>query len=288
MTTKVLFIGLGVMGYPMAGHLSKYCDLSIYNRTSAKAENWLKEYQGSFQSDLTMINKDFGIIITCIGNDRDLEEVYLSDNGLINQCTSGTLLIDHTTASANLANKIEIAAKAKGISFIDAPVSGGEQGAINGQLTVMCGGETSDFEKAKEVMQHYSKAMNLLGPAGSGQKCKMANQIAVAGVIQGLAEALHFSEQAGLDCMQVIDVISKGAAQSWQMENRHETMISGEYNHGFAVDLMRKDLAICLAEARNLGAKLPITALIDQFYGDIQDMGGNRWDTSSLLERLRK
>lgn len=285
---KVLFIGLGVMGYPMAGHLSKHTDLHVYNRTKSKVKSWLTEYEGTELCDLSMVDGSFELIITCIGNDTDLEEIYLSEKGLIEQSAPGCILVDHTTSSASVAKKIAHIAAQNSINFMDAPVSGGEQGAITGQLTIMCGGDSDVFEKACPTIKHYAKALNLLGPVGSGQLCKMANQMAVAGVLQGLSEALHFSEKAGLDCHQVIDVISKGAAQSWQMENRSETMIKGEYNHGFAVDLMRKDLNICLSEARQLGAKLPLTALIDQFYGDIQDMGGSRWDTSSLLERLRK
>ncbi len=288
MSTNVLFIGLGVMGYPMAAHLSKHCQLHVYNRSKEKVVRWLEDFNGQALNDLVNIDRSFDIIITCIGNDKDLEEVYLSENGLMSHCKPGTLLIDHTTASAELARKLGARAEQHELAFVDAPVSGGEQGAIKGQLTIMCGGAKQDFDKATELMQHYAKAMNLLGPSGSGQLCKMANQMAVAGIVQGLAEAIHFSEQADLDCKQVIDVISKGAAQSWQMDNRSETMIEAQYNHGFAVDWMRKDLNICLAEARNIGAKLPLTALIDQFYGDIQDMGGARWDTSSLLERLRK
>lgn len=288
MTTKVLFIGLGVMGYPMAGHLSKHCDLHVYNRSTSKSQRWLEQYEGQILLDLKKIDHKFDLVISCIGNDKDLEEVYLSEQGLLAQCDSKTLFIDHTTASAELARRIDASTKQKGMAFIDAPVSGGEQGAINGQLTIMCGGEEAAFKQASDLMRHYAKAMNLLGPCGSGQLCKMANQMAVAGVVQGLAEAIHFSEKAGLDCKQVVDVISKGAAQSWQMDNRSDTMIDAEYEHGFAVDLMRKDLNICLSEARNIGAKLPLTALIDQFYADVQDMGGARWDTSSLLERLRK
>jgi len=287
MSKKTLFIGLGVMGYHMAGHLSKQVLTSVFNRTSSKSKAWLNEFKGANFETLDTQLQDFNFIITCIGNDQDLREIYLSENGLVNRSQKGTILIDHTTASASIAREISVKAHEKGLYFIDAPVSGGEQGAINGQLTVMCGGEVSAFEKAKPIISNYAKAVTLLGKNGAGQLTKMSNQLAVAGVVQGLAEAIHFAEQAGLDCRQVIDVISKGAAQSWQMDNRSDTMIQGEYEHGFAVDLMRKDLDICLSEARKLGAKLPATALIDQFYADIQDMGGNRWDTSSLLERLR-
>jgi len=216
-----------------------------------------------------------------------LRDVYLSDNGLIQQATPGTILIDHTTASADVAREIASAANARGLSFIDAPVSGGEQGAINGQLTVMCGADKDVFKQARPVMDCFAKAVSCLGPNGAGQLTKMCNQIAIAGLVQGLSESIHFAEQAGLDPQNVIDVISKGAAQSWQMDNRHKTMIAGEFNHGFAVDWMRKDLGICLDEARRNAAKLPVTALVDQFYADVQDMGGQRWDTSGLLERLR-
>lgn len=287
MTNNALFIGLGVMGYHMAGHLSNKFPVSVYNRTPAKAEKWLSSFKGTQIQDLELLPGGFDFIITCIGNDQDLADVYLSENGLVNQCKAGTILIDHTTASASIAREIAARATEKGLFFIDAPISGGEQGAINGQLTVMCGGDTTAFDRAKPIMSCYAKAVTLLGKNGAGQLTKMSNQLAVAGVVQGLAEAIHFAEQAGLDCHQVIDVISKGAAQSWQMENRSDTMIRGEYEHGFAVDLMRKDLDICLSEARKNGARLPATALIDQFYADIQAMGGNRWDTSSLLERLR-
>jgi len=287
-SNHVLFIGLGVMGYHMAGHLSKTCELSVYNRTPSKALKWSSHFQGTVIEDLSELPTGITHVVTCIGNDKDLRDMYLSERGLVQKCVPGTILIDHTTASASIAREIASAAQAKQLHFIDAPVSGGEQGAVSGQLTIMCGGEQNAFDQALNVMNSYSRAVTLLGGSGAGQLTKMSNQLAVAGVVQGLAEAIHFAEQAGLDCHQVIDVISKGAAQSWQMENRSDTMIRGEYEHGFAVDLMRKDLDICLTEARNLGAKLPMGALIDQFYGDIQDMGGNRWDTSSLLERLRK
>jgi len=287
MENSILFIGLGVMGYHMAGHLSKQDDTTVYNRTSAKAYQWQKEFDGHVLENLQEIPNNIKIIITCIGNDNDLREVYLSDTGLLKKCKKGTILIDHTTASANIAREISSAATQQQHVFFDAPISGGEQGAINGVLTTMCGGDAASFETIKPILQCYSKAVTLMGDNGSGQLTKMVNQIAVAGVVQGLSEAIHFAQQAGLDCHQVIDVISNGAAQSWQMENRAATMIKGEYEHGFAVDLMRKDLDICLTQARALGAKLPTTALIDQFYADIQALGGNRWDTSSLLERLR-
>jgi len=284
---KVLFIGLGVMGFHMAAHLSKKYDTFVYNRTQSKADDWNAEFEGTTCPDLSALPDSLDYILTCIGNDNDLIDVYLSDNGLIQQATPGTILIDHTTASADVAREIASAANARGLSFIDAPVSGGEQGAINGQLTVMCGADEDVFKQARPVMDCFAKAVSCLGPNGAGQLTKMCNQIAIAGLVQGLSESIHFAEQAGLDPQNVIDVISKGAAQSWQMDNRHKTMIAGEYNHGFAVDWMRKDLGICLDEARRNAAKLPVTALVDQFYADVQDMGGQRWDTSGLFERLR-
>jgi len=284
---SVLFVGLGVMGFHMAGHLSKSYDTHVYNRTQDKARKWLDTFSGHHCKSLTSLPPGLKTIITCIGNDDDLRAVYLADDGLIAQSEPGTLFIDHTTASASVAREISARARDQQMQFIDAPVSGGEQGAVNGQLTVMCGGNTQDFSRAKPVIDCYAKAANLLGESGAGQLTKMCNQIAIAGLVQGLSESLHFAEQAGLDAQQVVDVISKGAAQSWQMDNRHKTMIEGEYNHGFAVDWMRKDLGICLDEARRNGAKIPVTALVDQFYADVQDMGGARWDTSSLLERLR-
>jgi 3-hydroxyisobutyrate dehydrogenase len=284
----VLFIGLGVMGYHIAGHISQNFNTFVYNRTETKAEQWSSEFKGNICPDLHALPDQLNYVLTCIGNDTDLKEVYLSDHGLIQQAKPGTILIDHTTASADVAREIAIAANANGLHFIDAPVSGGEQGAINGQLTVMCGGSQTVFEQAKPVMDCYAKAVTLLGSNGAGQLTKMCNQIAIAGLVQGLSESIHFAKQAGLDAQQVIDVISKGAAQSWQMDNRHKTMIAGEYEHGFAVDWMRKDLGICLDEGRRNAAKLPVTALVDQFYADVQAMGGQRWDTSSLLERLSK
>ena len=284
----VLFIGLGVMGYHMAGHISQTFNTFVYNRTETKAEQWSSEFKGNICPDLHALPDQLNYVLTCIGNDTDLKEVYLSGHGLIQQAKPGTILIDHTTASADVAREIAIAANTNGLHFIDAPVSGGEQGAINGQLTVMCGGSQTVFEQAKPVMDCYAKAVTLLGSNGAGQLTKMCNQIAIAGLVQGLSESIHFAKQAGLDAQQVIDVISKGAAQSWQMDNRHKTMIAGEYEHGFAVDWMRKDLGICLDEGRRNAAKLPVTALVDQFYADVQAMGGQRWDTSSLLERLNK
>lgn len=276
------------MGYHMAGHLSKTHQTFVYNRSVQKRDAWLQNFSGEAVANLTHLPDDLDAIFTCIGNDDDLREVYLSNNGLVSRASPGTLFVDNTTASADVARLIFQSAKANGLGFIDAPVSGGEQGAINGQLTIMCGGDKAHFRIAEPLLNCFAKSVKLLGESGAGQLTKMCNQIAIAGLVQGLSESVHFAEQAGLNPKHVIDVISKGAAQSWQMENRHETMIAGEYEHGFAVDWMRKDLGICLDEARRISAKLPVTALVDQFYADIQDMDGNRWDTSSLLERLRK
>lgn len=289
MTTIATFIGLGVMGYPMAGHLAKAgLDVRVWNRTIAKAEQWANEYPGKACTTIAEAAEGADFVITCVGADKDLIEVFEGVNGIIANAPEGAVLIDHTTASSGIAERLAAAAAVRNQAFIDAPVSGGQQGAENGKLTVMCGGSDAAFARAKPVMDHYGRAVNLMGPAGSGQKTKMVNQIAIAGLVQGLSEALHFAEQANLDVSKVVEVISKGAAQSWQMENRSGTMIEGEFEHGFAVDWMRKDLGICLEEARRNGSKLPVTALVDQFYGDVQDMGGNRWDTSSLIQRLRK
>ena len=284
---KLLFIGLGVMGFPMAGHLSKHYTTCVYNRTSPKAKAWRQTYQGDVLETLDDLS-EFDVILTCIGNDEDLRSIYLGDCGLISRAKPHTIFVDHTTASSTVAQELEKAAAKRSLGFIDAPVSGGEQGAINGALTIMCGGEQDAFDRALPVMKVYAKSVQRMGASGCGQLTKMCNQIAVAGVIQGLAEAMHFGEQADLDVSQVIDVISKGAAQSWQMENRFETMLAGHYEHGFAVDWMRKDLGICLSQARALNATLPSTALIDQFYADVQEMGGGRWDTSALFARLKR
>ncbi|WP_297794664.1 NAD(P)-dependent oxidoreductase [uncultured Marinobacter sp.] len=289
MTTTAAFIGLGVMGYPMAGHLANAgYDVRVWNRTFSKAEAWKRDYSGTACQSIAETVRNADIVLTCVGADKDLLAVYEGSEGIISNAPEGAILVDHTTASAGIAEQLAQSSKAKSQSFIDAPVSGGQQGAENGQLTIMCGGEPEIFERAKSVLECYSKALNLMGPAGSGQKTKMVNQIAIAGLVQGLSEALHFAEQAELDVRKVVDVISKGAAQSWQMENRSGTMIDGKFDYGFAVDWMRKDLGICLEEARQNGAKLPVAALVDQFYGDVQDMGGRRWDTSSLIQRLRK
>lgn len=287
MRKKIVFVGLGRMGYPMAGYLSKRFSLYVYNRSIEKAEKWLAEYQGQALKDLQSVPSDTHAIITCVGNDNDLRELYLGENGFVAQAPKTCLLIDHTTSSAHVAQEVNRLAIEKGSLWLDAPVSGGEQGAINGQLSIMCGGSELAFDKAQPILALYAKSLSHLGDAGAGQLTKMANQIAVAGVIEGLAEALHFAEQAGLDATKVINSISHGAAQSWQMDNRAETMIKNDYNHGFAVDLMRKDLGICLNEARRLKARLPVTAIIDQFYADVQNMGGSKWDTSSLLMRYK-
>ncbi|WP_407070409.1 NAD(P)-dependent oxidoreductase [Neorhizobium alkalisoli] len=287
---KVAFIGLGVMGFPMAGHLKEKGghDVTVYNRTASKAADWAGKYGGKTGSTPAEAAKDADFVFTCVGNDNDLRSVTLGDTGVLAGMKSGAILIDNTTASAEVARELEAAAKTKGIGFIDAPVSGGQAGAENGVLTVMCGGDQAIFDKAKPVIDAYARMVGLMGPVGSGQLTKMMNQICIAGLVQGLAEAIHFGKQAGLDIEKVIEVISKGAAGSWQMENRYKTMNAGKYDFGFAVDWMRKDLDIVLTEARRNGAKLPVTALVDQFYGDVQAIGGNRWDTSSLLARLDK
>jgi len=289
MIKSVSFIGLGIMGYPMAGHLArKGYQVTVYNRTAARAQQWSNEYPGRVAATVAEAAAGADCILTCVGADPDLRAIYLGKDGIIANANAGAILIDHTTASAEVARELARAAREQDLSFIDAPISGGQQGAENGVLTVMCGGNEEAFEKARPVMECFGRAVNLMGENGAGQLTKMANQLSVAGIVQGLAESIHFAEQAGLDVARVIEVISKGAAQSWQMENRSATMIAGEYEHGFAVNWMRKDLAICLDEARRCGATLPAAALIDQFYADIQAMGGGRWDTSSLLERLRR
>lgn len=288
MSSKVVFIGLGVMGYHMAGHLSQQHDVYVYNRSPEKRTRWLSEFSGKGIENWSDIPEDVDCVMTCIGDDNDLRSMFLGETGLLASLPASTLIVDHTTASADIARELYAQAKRRGMSFVDAPVSGGEQGAINGQLTVMCGGDTDAYAKAETFISAFAKSCKRLGETGSGQLTKMCNQIAIAGLVQGLSESIHFAQQAGLDPQSVIDVISKGAAQSWQMDNRHKTMIADEYEHGFAVDWMRKDLGICLEEARRVAAKLPVTALVDQFYGDVQDMDGGRWDTSSLLKRLQK
>ena len=287
---KVAFIGLGVMGYPMAGHLKVKGghDVAVYNRTFSKAEKWAAQFGGQAFGTPAEAAAGADFVFTCVGNDDDLRSVTLGDAGCIAGMKAGAILVDNTTASAEVARELEAACAAKGLGFIDAPVSGGQAGAENGVLTVMCGGDEATFEKAKPVISAYARMVGLMGPAGAGQLTKMINQICIAGLVQGLAEGIHFGKRAGLDIEKVIEVISKGAAGSWQMENRYKTMNEGRYDFGFAIDWMRKDLGIVLSEARKNGAKLPVTALVDQFYGDVQAMGGNRWDTSSLLARLEK
>jgi len=284
---KVSFIGLGVMGFPMAGHLQKSgYQVTVYNRTLKKAEDWVEQYGGEMANTPARAVKDSDIVFVCVGNDDDLRQVVLGPNGAFSGMKAKAILVDHTTASATVARELAQKAASIDLAFVDAPVSGGEAGAVNGQLTIMVGGEPSTYSAVESAMQSYAKFSQLLGPAGSGQLAKMMNQICIAGVVQGLAEALHFGQNAGLDCTQVVEVISQGAAGSWQMDNRHKTMLNNEYDFGFAVDWMRKDLDIALTEAKNNGSTLPLTALVDQFYADVQKNGGSRWDTSSLLTRL--
>jgi 3-hydroxyisobutyrate dehydrogenase len=286
---KVAFLGLGVMGYPMARHLSQNGhEVTVYNRTTAKAEKWVGEFGGKVGRTPAEAAKGQDIVFACVGNDDDLRSVTLGEDGAFGAMGKGAIFVDHTTASAEVARELSAAAKERGFDFLDAPVSGGQAGAENGQLTVMVGGEQAPFDKAQPVIMSFAKACRLLGPAGSGQLAKMMNQICIAGVVQGLAEAIHFGKRAGMDIEAVIEVISKGAAQSWQMENRYKTMNADKFDFGFAVDWMRKDLGIVLDEARGNGAKLPLTALVDQFYADVQAMGGQRWDTSSLIARLER
>ncbi|MFT4817362.1 MAG: 2-hydroxy-3-oxopropionate reductase [Pseudohongiellaceae bacterium] len=286
---KAAFIGLGVMGYPMAGHLKNAgIDVCVYNRTAEKAQRWVEQYKGSMAQSPAAAASGCDVVLSCVGNDDDVRQVLLGDAGALSAMRSGALLIDHTTASATLAREINSAAAARGVGFLDAPVSGGQAGAENGALTVMVGGEGSDYEAAKPVFESYSKFSKLLGPAGSGQLAKMVNQVCIAGIVQGLAEGLNFAQKAGLDGAALIETISKGAAGSWQMDNRFETMLADQYEFGFAVDWMRKDLGIAIAEAKNNGADLPVAELVDSFYAEIQEMGGARWDTSSLLARLTR
>ncbi|AUG53313.1 NAD(P)-dependent oxidoreductase [Thalassospira marina] len=284
---KCAFIGLGVMGYPMAGHLQKAShSVTVYNRTSSKAEKWAGEFGGTFAETPAKAVEGAEFVFCCVGNDDDLRSVITGPDGALAGMASGSILVDNTTASANVARELyEIAAK-QGVSFIDAPVSGGQAGAENGVLTVMCGGDKDAFDKAAPIIDAFARSCKLLGESGSGQLTKMVNQICIAGLVQGLSEAMNFGTKAGLDMTKVIDVISKGAAGSWQMENRGQTMVDGKFDFGFAVDWMRKDLGICLDEAGRNGARLPVTALVDQFYAQIQGRGGNRWDTSSLIHLL--
>ncbi|PZN59259.1 MAG: oxidoreductase [Proteobacteria bacterium] len=287
---KVAFLGLGVMGYPMAAHLKHKGghEVTVYNRTVAKAEKWVAEHGGTLARTPAEAAKDKDFVFACVGNDDDLRQVTIGEDGAFAEMKKGAIFIDNTTASAEVARELAAAASAGGFDFLDAPVSGGQAGAENGVLTVMVGGEQAVFDRAKPVIEAFARMVGLMGPVGSGQLTKMINQICIAGLVQGLAEGIHFGKKAGLDIEKVVEVISKGAAGSWQMENRHKTMNAGKYDFGFAVDWMRKDLGICLEEAERNGAKLPVTALIDQFYKEVQQMGGNRWDTSSLLARLEK
>lgn len=287
--TKLAFLGLGVMGAPMAGHLQKAGHgVTVYNRTAAKAADWAKTYGGGHASTPREAVAGADFVMACVGNDDDLRSVCLGQDGAFSGMAKGSVFVDHTTVSAAVTRELYAAAAELGISFIDAPISGGQAGAENGQLSIMCGGDQAAFDAALPVMEVYSKICRRIGDSGAGQMTKMCNQIAIAGVVQGLSEALHFAEKAGLDGRAVVEVISQGAAGSWQMANRYETMLDDEFEHGFAVDWMRKDLGICLDTADETGASLPITALVDQFYKDVQKLGGGRWDTSSLIQRLRK
>jgi 3-hydroxyisobutyrate dehydrogenase len=285
---SVAFLGLGVMGYPMAAHLKNKGghDVTVYNRTRAKAEKWTAEHGGALAESPAEAARGKDFVFCCVGNDDDLRQVTIGPDGAFGTMEKGAVFIDNTTASAEVARELAAEAAARGFAFLDAPVSGGQAGAENGALTVMVGGEPEAFERAKPVTEAYARMVGLMGSSGAGQLTKMINQICIAGLVQGLAEGIHFGKRAGLDIERVIDVISKGAAGSWQMDNRHKTMNVGKYDFGFAVDWMRKDLGICLAEADRNGARLPVTALVDQFYKDVQAMGGRRWDTSSLLARL--
>lgn len=288
--TTVAFLGLGVMGYPMAGHLHRAgYRVRVFNRTTAKAERFVAEHPGAIwapSADAAASGSDF--VFSCVGNDDDLRGVTLGAGAAFLAMSAGSVFVDHTTASAQVARELSVEAAKYGLSFIDAPISGGQAGAEKGQLTVMCGGDADAFARAEPVMATYAKACRLMGPTGAGQLTKMVNQITIAGLIQSLSEALHFAKSSGLDAAAVMDLLKNGAAQSWQMENRSTTMLAGQFDHGFAVEWMRKDLAICLAEARRNGARLPVAALVDQFYAEVEQMGGKRWDTSSLLARLER
>jgi len=287
---KVAFLGLGVMGYPMAGHLKGKGahEVTVYNRTIAKAEKWVAQHQGRLAPTPRQAAQGQDFVMACVGNDDDLRQVTLGPDGAFAGVEKGAVFVDHTTASADIARELHAEAGKRGFDFIDAPVSGGQAGAENGTLTVMCGGDTAPYGRAESVIMAYARMCKHLGPAGAGQLTKMVNQICIGGLVQALSEGLHFARKAGLDVEAVVETISKGAAQSWQMENRYKTMLAGKFDFGFAVDWMRKDLAICLAEARRNGAQLPVTALVDQFYSEVQKMGGRRWDTSSLLARLER
>ena len=289
MSCKVAFIGLGVMGYPMAGYISKAGhNVTVFNRTASKTNKWIKEYKGIKAETPSLAVKDADFIFTCVGNDNDLREVTFGENGIFKTIKKNAIYVDNTTASSVIAKEINSYALKNDFSFLDAPVSGGQAGAENGSLTVMIGGDVKTFDKAKHIIDCYSKKMQLLGPSGSGQLAKMVNQICIAGLVQGLSEAINFGLNAGLKMEDVISVISKGAAQSWQMENRYKTMIDDKFNFGFAVDWMRKDLKIAMEEGKKNNSPLPITKIVDGYYEEIQKMGGNRWDTSSLIRRFRK
>jgi 3-hydroxyisobutyrate dehydrogenase len=287
---KIGWIGLGVMGFPMAGHLAAKsgAEVAVFNRSAEKAQRWCERHKGVAKGSPREAAQEADIVFACVGNDDSVREMTLGLDGAFAGMRSGTVFVDHTTASAEVARELHAIAREKGIGFVDAPLSGGQAGAENGVLTIMCGGNAADYAKAEPVLAHYARMKKLLGPSGSGQLAKMCNQIAIAGLVQGLAECIQFGLKAGLNMEDTVEVISKGAAGSWQMENRHKTMIANKFDFGFAVDLMRKDLGICLAEARRNGSLLPVTALIDQFYAEVQRMGGNRWDTSSLIARLMR
>ncbi|WP_170362055.1 NAD(P)-dependent oxidoreductase [Ruegeria arenilitoris] len=285
---KVAFLGLGVMGYPMAGHLQAAGhEVTVYNRTAAKAEAWVAQHGGAMATTPKEAAQGAEFVMACVGNDDDLRMVCTGENGAFDGMSDGTTFVDHTTVSAKVTRELYAAGQSKGIAFVDAPISGGQAGAENGVLSIMCGGDQAAYDAAEPIMQVYSKICRRIGDSGAGQMTKMSNQIAIAGLVQGLSEALHFAEKAGLDGRSVVEVISQGAAGSWQMANRYETMLDDHFEHGFAVDWMRKDLGICLETANETGASLPVTALVDQFYKDVQKLGGGRWDTSSLFKRLR-
>jgi 3-hydroxyisobutyrate dehydrogenase len=289
MMTKLAFLGLGVMGYPMAGHLQAAGhDVCVYNRTAAKAEKWAAEHGGRHAATPREAAEGAAFVMACVGNDDDLRSVCTGPDGAFAGMGDGAVFVDHTTVSAKVTQELYALAKEAGLNYVDAPISGGQAGAENGQLSIMCGGDQDAYDAAEPVMTTYAKLCRRIGESGAGQMTKMCNQIAIAGLVQGLSEALHFAEEAGLDGRAVVEVISQGAAGSWQMANRYETMLDDKFEHGFAVDWMRKDLNICLSTGDEIGASLPVTALVDQFYKDVQNMGGGRWDTSSLFKRLRK
>ena len=286
---RATFVGLGVMGYPMAGYLAKAGhDVTVYNRTTEKAEKWCMQHGGALASTPAKASSDAEIVFACVGNDDDVRSVMLGDDGILAGIPAGGVVVDHTTASATVAREVAESATGKNVGFLDAPLSGGQAGAENGQLTIMVGGDPDTFERAQPVMDAYAKAITLIGPVGHGQMAKMVNQICIAGVVQGLSEGLHFAKRANLDVAKVMQAISKGAAQSWQMENRWETMIADEFDFGFAVEWMRKDLGIAFEEAENNGARLDMTKMVDGYYAEVQELGGNRWDTSSLIARLER